>query len=111
MTCRDCIKYGTTCCGALSLIPCRNIISKTGMQPDYFNEEPTNRDRLDTLTDEELVKFMIYDLPCIKVNMTNSEIGLLQWLQSPYNWEDFRVSRHKDYSAAIDQLEDTSNES
>ena len=106
MTCENCVKYGTTCCGTLGLMVCKNFVSK-----DYLNRNPTNRDRLDTLTDEELVKFMVYDLPCIKADMTNSEIGLLQWLQSPYNWEDFRVSRHKDYSAAIDQLEDTRNES
>lgn len=104
MTCRDCIKYGVTCCGGLSLIPCKNIISKAGVLPDYFNEEPTNRDRLDTLTDEEFVKFMLYDLPCLKTKMTSTEQGMLEWLQAPYNWEDFRVSRHKDYSEAVARI-------
>lgn len=85
-------------------MPCKNIISKTGVLPDYFNEEPTNRDRLDTLTDEEFVKFMLYDLPCLKTKMTSTEQGMLEWLQAPYNWEDFRVSRHKDYSEVVARI-------
>lgn len=63
-----------------------------------------HRDRLDTLTDEEFVKFMLYDLPCLKTKMTSTEQGMLEWLRSPYCWEDFRVSRHKDYSEAVARI-------
>lgn len=106
MTCENCVKYGTICCGTLDLMVCKNFVSK-----DYLSRNPTNRDKVDILTDEEFVKFMLYDLPCLKSKMTSTEQGMLKWLQAPYNWEDFRVSRHKDYSEMIARIEDKRNES
>lgn len=97
MTCENCVKYGTTCRGTFTI--CKKFVSKS-----YSVEGPTNRDRLDTLTDEEFVKFMLYDLPCLKSKMTSTEQGMLEWLQAPYSWEDFRVSRHKDYSEAVARI-------
>ena len=97
MTCENCVKYGTTCRGTFTI--CKKFVSK-----DYLSRIPTNRDRIDILTDEEFVKFMLYDLPCLKSKMISTEQGMLEWLQAPYSWEDFRVSRHKDYSEAIAQI-------
>ena len=106
MTCENCVKYGTLCCGTLKLTPCKDFNEST-----YPHSIVTNRDRIDALTDEELTKFMIYDLPCIKADMTSTEQGMLEWLQAPYSWEDFRVSRHKDYSEMIARIEDKRDES
>lgn len=64
----------------------------------------TNRDKLKTLSNEELTRFMLYDLPCIIHAYTNSERGLNDWLSSPYVWSDFRVSKHPEYSKYIEEL-------
>lgn len=66
----------------------------------------TNKDKINTLDTNELGRFMLYDLPRVLNTLEKTEAAFTRWLNLPYNWEAFMVSRYSEYREHAAKLGD-----